>query len=87
MLRSKRANLPLRVKAMPEQISEFQKAIEVVESLSLRDQEALLELLNKRLAQQHREQLVQDITSVRHEFAQGSVQFGSVNEFLVELED
>jgi hypothetical protein len=71
---------------MPE-ISAFQKAIEVVESLSLQDQEALLELLHKRLAQQHRTQLVQDITSVRREFAQGSVQFGSVNDFLAELED
>ena len=72
---------------MPEQISAFQRAIDAVESLSLQDQEAVLALLQKRIADQRRQELSQSVAKVRHEFAQGNVQFGSVDEFMAGLDD
>ena len=72
---------------MSKQISAFQQAIEAVESLTLQDQVALLELLQKRLAKQRRKELVQDVLAVREEYAQGQMQFGSVDDFLAEIDD
>ncbi|MGB3493245.1 MAG: hypothetical protein WBA57_10990 [Elainellaceae cyanobacterium] len=72
---------------MSKQISAFQRAIEAVESLTLQDQVALLELLQKRLAKQRRKELVQDVLAVREEYAQGQMQFGSVDDFLAEIDD
>ncbi|NET00818.1 MAG: hypothetical protein F6K62_02105 [Sphaerospermopsis sp. SIO1G2] len=67
--------------------SAFQQAIESVESLSLEDQEILLDLLQKRLHQAKRSKLSQEITGVRQEFADGNFQFGSVNQFLAEVDE
>jgi hypothetical protein len=66
--------------------SAFQKAIESVERLSLEDQEILLDILQKRLHQQRRTNLTQEITEIRQEFTQGQVTFGSVEQFLKELD-
>jgi hypothetical protein len=69
----------------------FQQAIEIVESLSLEDQEMLLDVLLKRLAQQRRKILVQEIAEIRQEirqeYTQGNVQFGSVTDLMTELDD
>ncbi|NJO80058.1 MAG: hypothetical protein HC827_17105 [Cyanobacteria bacterium RM1_2_2] len=65
----------------------FQQAIEIVESLSLEDQEMLLDVLLKRLTQQRRKILIQEIAEVRQEYAQGNVQFGSVTDLMAELDD
>jgi hypothetical protein len=51
--------------------SAFQRAIEAVEALSLEDQQALLELLQQRLADQQRQALSQEISEVRQEYAEG----------------
>ncbi|MBE9259409.1 MULTISPECIES: hypothetical protein [Dolichospermum] len=67
-------------------ISAFQKAIESVEILSIEDQEILLNLLQKRLHEAKRTKLSQEITEVRQEFYEGNFQFGSVNQFLGELD-
>ena len=66
--------------------SAFQQPIESVESLSLEDQEILLDLLLKRLHQAKRTKLSQEITEVRQEFAEENFQFGSVNQFLAEVD-
>lgn len=71
---------------MIEQTSAFQKVIETIETLSLNDQEALVELLQKRLIEQRRKMLTHDIAEVRQEYAQGQVQFGSVADFMAELD-
>ncbi|NJL55252.1 hypothetical protein HC928_08745 [bacterium] len=71
---------------MTEQSSTFQRAIETIETLSLNDQEALLELLQKRLIEQRRKILMREIAEVRQEYAQGQVQFGSVADFMTELD-
>ncbi|GAB4230679.1 MAG: hypothetical protein Kow0049_12690 [Stanieria sp.] len=67
--------------------SAFQQAIESVESLSLEDQEILLDILQKRLHQQRRNNLTQEIRETRQEFTQGKVKFGSVDQFLKELDE
>jgi len=67
-------------------ISQFQQAIDVIEALSLEEQQQLLELLSQRLRQQHRCQMVQEIQEVHHEIAQGNIQYGSVKDFLAELD-
>jgi len=67
-------------------ISAFQQAIESVESLSLEDQEILLDLLQKRLHQEKRTKLSQEIREVRQEFTKGNFKFGSVNQFLAEVD-
>jgi hypothetical protein len=71
---------------MTEQYSTFQRAIETIETLSLNDQEALLELLQKRLIEQRRKILIHEVAEVRQEYAQGQVQFGSVADLMSELD-
>jgi hypothetical protein len=71
---------------MLDHSSTFQQALEAVEALSFSDQEALLDLLQKRLADQRRKALVKEITEVRQEYSQGQVKFGSVSDFLAELD-
>ncbi len=66
--------------------SAFQQAIESVESLSIEDQEILLDIIQKRLQQKRRTQLGQEIKEIRQEFAEGKVKFGSVNQFLEQLD-
>ena len=67
--------------------SQFQLAIEAVEALSLEDQGMLLEVLQRRIYQQRRNQLLEEIALVRQEYAEGNVKFGSVEDFLEELDD
>ncbi len=66
--------------------SAFQQAIETVEKLSLEEQEILLDTLQKRLHQQRRVILSQEIKEIRQELAEGNVKFGSVDRFLEELD-
>jgi len=66
--------------------SAFQQAIETVEKLSLEEQQILLETLQKRLHQQRRSLLSQEIEQIRQEVVQGNVKFGSVEQFLEELD-
>ncbi|MEG3437636.1 hypothetical protein V0288_10945 [Pannus brasiliensis CCIBt3594] len=66
--------------------SHFQQVIESIESLPLEDQEILLDILQKRLQEQRRANLVKEVQEVRQEFAEGNVQFGSIDEFLTQLD-
>jgi hypothetical protein len=73
---------------MPESIqtSRLQEAIDTVESLSIEEQNLIVEILLKRLQRKRRENLRQEIESVRQEASEGKIQFGSVEDFLKELE-
>ncbi|KYC35929.1 hypothetical protein WA1_48850 [Scytonema hofmannii PCC 7110] len=66
--------------------SALQQAIESVESLPIEDQEILLDLLQKRLLERRRTNLYQEISEIKQEFASGDVKFGSVDQFLAELD-
>ncbi len=69
------------------QTSQFQQALEAVEVLSLDDQAMLLKILQNRLRQQRRNELVKEVTEVRQESAEGNVKFGSVADFMVDLDE
>ena len=71
---------------MNPSISRFQQVIDAVESLSSDEQSALLTLLQKRLTQQKRVELVQEIAEVRQEYVQGNMKFGSVADFMAEMD-
>ena len=64
----------------------FQKAIETVEKLSLEEQQILIETLQKRLSQERRMILNEEIKEVHQEVKEGKVKFGSVDDFLEELD-
>jgi hypothetical protein len=65
----------------------FQQALEAVEALSLEDQSILLDTLSHRLKQRQRQQIVEEIQEVQKEYQAGKVKFGSVNDFLAELDN
>jgi hypothetical protein len=69
------------------QISLYQKALEAVEALSLEDQKELIETLNNRFNLRQRQQLLAEIQEVQAEYKSGQVKFGSVNDFLEELDN
>lgn len=68
------------------QTSQFQQALEAVEVLSLEDQAMLLDILQNRLRQRGNE-LLKEEAEVRQEYAEGNVKFGSVADFMTELDD
>ncbi|MDB9510273.1 hypothetical protein PN499_03500 [Kamptonema animale CS-326] len=68
-------------------ISQFQQALEAVEALSLEDQSMLLDILHKRLRQQRRNELLKEVAEVRQDYAQGNIKFGSIADFMAELDD
>ena len=71
---------------LSQQISGFQKALNAIESLSLDDQLALLDVLHNRLKLRQRHQIVQEVQEVRQEFMEGKFKSGSVDDFLAELD-
>lgn len=66
--------------------SRFQQAIDVIEALSLEEQQHLLDLLSKRLQQQCRSQIFQEVEDIHQEIAQGNIRYGSVKDFLAQLD-
>ncbi|MBE9227859.1 hypothetical protein IQ264_20770 [Phormidium sp. LEGE 05292] len=72
---------------MAEKTSTLQKAIEVVEALSPDEQAILIDIIDKRLKQQRREQLLQEVAESEQDYALGNVRRGSVSDLLAELDD
>lgn len=69
-----------------QKTSKLQQAIEIIETLSSQDQEILINLLQKRLKQQRREELVQAVTEAREELAKGNIRSGTIEDLLAELD-
>jgi predicted GIY-YIG superfamily endonuclease len=67
--------------------SRLQEAINTVESLSIEEQNLIVEILLKRLQRKRRENLLQEIEEMRQEASEGKIQFGSVEDFLKELDE
>jgi hypothetical protein len=68
-------------------ISQFQQILEAVEVLSLEDQAMLLDIIQNRLRQQRRNELLKEVAEVLQEYTEGNVKFGSVADFMAELDD
>ena len=69
------------------QISLYQQALEAVEALSIEDQKELIETLNHRFNLRQRQQLITEVKEVQTEYELGQVKFGSVSDFLEELDN
>lgn len=69
------------------QNSSFQKAIEIVESLSIEEQETLIEIIQNRLKQRRRDELIQSVKESEQNYLQGHVKRGSVADLMAELEE
>ena len=71
---------------MTTETSAFQKAINTVELLSIDDQILLIDILQKRIAQQQREQLLKEVQEAEQDYAQGNIKRGGVADLMVELD-
>ena len=68
-------------------ISLYQQALEAIEALSVEDQRELIETLNHRFNLRQRQQLITEVKEVQAEYELGQVKFGSVSDFLEELDN
>lgn len=67
--------------------SDFQKAIETVETLPADDQMLLIEIIRQRLIQHRRSELVADVSKAREAYQAGNVRRGTVEDLLKELDE
>ena len=68
------------------QTSRLQQAIDTVESLSIEEQNLVVDIFLKRLQRKRREQLLQEISEIQQEISEGKIKYGSVDDFLKELD-
>ncbi len=64
----------------------FQEALDTVESLTIDEQAMLIEIIQNRLREQQRQQLLKNVTQSEKEYTQGNFRRGSVDDLMVELE-
>ncbi len=63
----------------------FGGVLDVIETLSLDEQETLLDIMQKRLVERGRQQRLADIQEAREEYAQGACQPTSVEALMQEI--
>ena len=68
-------------------ISKFQEIIDKIESLSLDDQELLLEIIHKRIIKRRRARLKAEIAEAREAYRKGEVQRGTVADLMKVLDE
>ena len=71
---------------MNQNTSTFQSAIAIVEALPVEEQTMLLEVINNRLKEQRRTQLIEEVKLAEQEYAAGNVKRGSVADFMADLD-
>ncbi|MDF0553312.1 hypothetical protein [Kamptonema sp. UHCC 0994] len=70
-----------------EKTSLFQKAIETVESLSSEEQTILIDIIQNRLKQQRRDELLEAVAESEREYVLGNVRRGTVADLMAELNE
>ncbi len=63
----------------------FNEVLEVIETLSLDEQETLLTIMQRRFAERSRQKLVADVQTAREEFNQGHCQPISIEALMQEI--
>jgi len=63
----------------------FQEVLETVEQLSLGDQEALMDVVRRRIIEQRRAELAKDIQEAQEEFKAGNVRRATPDELRREI--
>jgi len=69
----------------PKRASKFHVVVEAADRLSLEEQETLVTVLNRRLADRRRAELAQDIREAHREFERGSLRPASPDDIMKEL--
>ena len=67
--------------------SSFQELIESVESLPLGDQQMLLNIINMRIIERRRDELVADMEESLEAYRKGEVRIGTVDDLLRDLDE
>ena len=67
--------------------SSFQELIESVEALPLDDQEILMDIINRRIIEQRRDELVADMEESLQAYRKGEVRIGTVDDLLRDLDE
>ena len=65
--------------------SPFAQVLEAVDQLSPEEQEALVEIVRRRMAERGRKRLAAEVRRARKEFAQGRCKPGTVDEIMREI--
>ena len=65
--------------------SRFEQVLESIETLSLDEQEALIQLVQRRLAEKRRNEIAENIAQAQVEYRSGQVFRGTVAEIMDEL--
>ena len=63
----------------------FQEALETVESLTIDEQTMLIEIIQNRLREQQRQELLKNVAQSEKEYTQGNFLRGSVDELMNEV--
>ena len=69
------------------QKANFNRALEMVESLSLSEQDFLIEIIQKRLREKRRKEIAASIAEARAEYKMGKTQRVTVDELMAELDE
>ena len=65
----------------------FQEALDTVESLTIDEQTMLIEIIQNRLREQQRQELLKNVAQSEKEYIQGNFRRGSVDDLMSELEE
>lgn len=65
----------------------FQDLIEAVEAMPLEDQSLFVDLINKRITEKRRAELVSEVQNARRVFESGDVKRGSFKDLMKDLKD
>lgn len=68
-----------------KQISNFERVLDSIEALSVDEQEALIQLVQRRLTERRREEIAANIAQARAEYQAGTVFRGTVDQVINEL--
>lgn len=63
----------------------FQKALDVIESLPVYQQEDVIDIVRHRLIEQRREMLAESVREAKKDYARGEVRKGTVDDLMKEL--
>ena len=66
-------------------MTNFSEILDAADGLSVDDQETLLEILQRRIAERNRARLVRDVAEAHAEFANGQARPASVREIMDEV--
>ncbi len=63
----------------------FQKALEIIESLPEEQRESLIDIVKRRLIEERRDRLAQNIKKAKGEYKLGEIERGTVDDLMHEL--